>query len=68
MSPDSFNARCTHCGHTGNRVFVRDKEGVLRDALSPALTPDDVRCDCGAPSDRLEIVAVNAPSGEDTHG
>lgn len=64
---ESYNLRCTDCGHVGNRVFVR-RDGVLEDVLSSGVTPDNVRCSCGAPSDRLQPVLTTAPGQEHAPG
>ena len=46
--------RCLNCGHVGNRAFLPDRDGVLRDVLNPGIMFADLAecADCG--SDQLE--------------
>jgi hypothetical protein len=46
--------RCACCGHVGNRAFLPDRDGVLRDVLTPGIMFIDLaECsNCG--SDQLE--------------
>jgi hypothetical protein len=42
VSREEVRPKCLRCGYVGDRTFVADKEGVLRDVLNPGLAFDSI--------------------------